>query len=643
MGRVIGIDLGTTNSCVSVMEGGEPTVIANQEGTRTTPSVVAFTDKGERLVGQVAKRQAITNPENTIFSIKRLMGRKFDSPESNEARKKLPYKIVNASNGDAHVEAHGKKYSPPEISAMILQKLKQAAEDYLGQPVTDAVITVPAYFDDSQRQATKDAGKIAGLNVLRIINEPTAASLAYGMDKKKEEKIAVYDLGGGTFDISILEIGEGVVEVKSTNGDTYLGGDDFDIKIMDWLVDEFKKDNGIDLRNDKMALQRLKESAEKAKIELSSAMETEINLPFITADASGPKHLVVKLSRSKFEQLTNDLIQRTIDPCKKALADAGLSASDINEVILVGGQTRTPKVQQVVKEFFGKEPSKGVNPDEVVADGAAIQAGVLKGEVKDVLLLDVTPLSLGIETLGGVFTKLIERNTTIPTKKSQIFSTAADNQPAVTIKICQGEREMAADNKLLGNFELVGIPPAPRGIPQIEVTFDIDANGILHVSAKDKGTGKEQSIRITASSGLSEEEINKMTKDADAHAADDKKKRQLAEAKNEADTLVYTVEKSLKDYGDKVTEDEKQKINAALDKCRNLKDTSTDPDEIKKATEELTTASHKIAEEMYKAGAAGDQGAQPSGGAAGPEESPKDKEDVVEAEFEDTDQEKKDS
>lgn len=639
MGRVIGIDLGTTNSAVAVMQGGEPTIIANQEGTRTTPSVVAFTDKGERLVGQVAKRQAITNPENTIFSIKRLMGRKYDSPEAKEAIKKLPYKISRAANGDAHVEAHNKTYSPPEISAMILQKLKQAAEDYLGEPVTDAVITVPAYFDDSQRQATKDAGKIAGLHVLRIINEPTAASLAYGMDKKKEEKIAVYDLGGGTFDISILEIGEGVVEVKSTNGDTYLGGDDFDLQIMDWLVDEFKKDSGIDLRNDKMALQRLKESAEKAKIELSSAMETEINLPFITADASGPKHMVIKLSRAKLEQLTDDLIQKTIGPCKTALSDAGLSASDIDEVLLVGGQTRTPKVQQVVKEFFGKEASKGVNPDEVVASGAAIQAGVLKGEVKDVLLLDVTPLSLGIETLGGVFTKLIEKNTTIPAKKSQVFSTAADNQPAVTIKICQGEREMAADNKLLGNFELVGIPPAPRGIPQIEVTFDIDANGILHVAAKDKGTGKEQSIRITASSGLSEEEIKKMTADAESHSEEDKKKRKLAEAKNEADTLVYTVEKSLKEYGDKITEDEKQKINSALEKCRNLKDTATEPDELKKAIEELTTASHKIAEEMYKAGAAGAgaAGAQQ----AGAEETQKEKEDVVEAEFEDVDKDKK--
>jgi len=639
MGRVIGIDLGTTNSVVAVMQGGEPTVITNQEGNRTTPSIVAFSDKGERLIGQVAKRQSITNPENTVFSIKRLMGRKVDSREAEEAKKKLPYKIVSAPNNDAHVEAHGKTYSPPEISAMILQKLKQAAEDYLGEPVTDAVITVPAYFDDRQRQATKDAGKIAGLNVLRIINEPTAASLAYGMDKKKEEKIAVYDLGGGTFDISILEIGEGVVEVKATNGDTYLGGDDFDMIVMDWLVEEFKKDSGLDLHNDKMALQRLKEAAEKAKVELSSAMDTEINLPFITADASGPKHLVIKLSRAKFEQLTDDLIQRTIEPCKKALADAGMSASDIDEVILVGGQTRTPKVQQVVKDFFGKEASKGVNPDEVVASGAAIQAGVLKGEVKDVLLLDVTPLSLGIETLGGVFTKLIERNTTIPAKKSQVFSTAADSQPAVTIKICQGEREMANDNKLLGNFELVGIPPAPRGVPQIEVTFDIDANGILHVSAKDKGTGKEQSIRITASSGLSDDEINKMTSDAESHSEEDKRRKALAEAKNEADTLVYSVEKSLKEYGDKVSEDDRQKINSALEKCKNLKDTSTDPDELKKAVEELTTASHKMAEEMYKAGQAGAE--QEAGAQAGTEEAEPDKEDVVEAEFEESDQEKK--
>ncbi len=638
MGRVVGIDLGTTNSVVAVMQGGEPVIIPNQEGSRTTPSVVAFTDKGERLVGQVAKRQAITNPDNTVFSIKRLMGRKYDSPEVDIARKKLPYKIVRAPNGDAHVECHGKVYSPPEISAMILQKLKQAAEDYLGEPVTDAVITVPAYFDDSQRQATKDAGRIAGLNVLRIINEPTAASLAYGMDKKKEERIAVYDLGGGTFDISILEIGEGVIEVKSTNGDTYLGGDDFDNSIMAWLVDEFKKDQGIDLSNDKMALQRLKEAAEKAKIELSSATETEINLPFITADASGPKHLVMKLTRAKFEQLVAEHIEKTIGPCKLALSDAGVSPKDINEIILVGGQTRTPKVQQTVKDFFSKEPSKGVNPDEVVAAGAAIQAGVLKGEVKDVLLLDVTPLSLGIETLGGIFTKLIERNTTIPVRKSQIFSTATDNQPAVTIKVYQGEREMAADNKLLGNFELVGIPPAPRGVPQIEVTFDIDANGILHVSARDKGTGKEQSIRITASSGLTEEEIKRMTTEAEAHAEEDRKKRQLAEAKNEADTIIYTVEKSLRDYGDKIAEDEKRRINDALEKCRRLKDTSTDVDEIRRAIQELTTASHKIAEEMYKSQAAGTQ----QQGGTSTEQTQKEKEEVVEAEFEESDKDKKD-
>ncbi|MBC8412700.1 MAG: molecular chaperone DnaK [Nitrospira sp.] len=639
MGRVIGIDLGTTNSVVAVMQGGEPVVITNQEGNRTTPSVVAFTDKGERLIGQIAKRQAITNPENTMFSIKRLMGRKFNSREAEDAKKKLPYKIENASNGDAHVSAYGTTYSPPEVAAMILQKLKQAAEDYLGEPVTDAVITVPAYFDDSQRQATKDSGKIAGLNVLRIINEPTAAALAYGMDKKKEEKIAVYDLGGGTFDISILEIGEGVVEVKSTHGDTYLGGDDFDLIIMDWLVAEFQKDTGIDLHSDKMSLQRLKESSEKAKIELSSAMETEINLPFITADASGPKHLVMKLSRSKFEQLTNDLIQRTIEPCKKALADAGLSASDIDEIILVGGQTRTPKVQEVVKAFFGKEPSKGVNPDEVVASGAAIQAGVLKGEVKDVLLLDVIPLSLGIETLGGIFTKLIERNTTIPTKKSQTFSTAADNQPAVTIKICQGEREMANDNKLLGNFELVGIPPAPRGMPQIEVTFDLDANGILHVSAKDKGTGKEQSIRITASSGLSDEEINKMTTEAEAHASEDKTRKELAEAKNEADTLIYSVEKSVSEHGDKVSAEDKENITAALEKCKNLKDTTSDPAELKAAIEALTKASHKLAEEIYKETAAASGTSEGAADDASGEQP--DKEDVVEAEFEEADNNKK--
>lgn len=630
MGKAIGIDLGTTNSVVAVVVGGESVVIPNQEGQRTTPSVVAFTDKGERLVGQVAKRQAITNPENTIFSIKRLMGRKYNSPEVQEAKKRLPYKIVEAPNGDAHVEIMGKRYSPPEISAMILQKLKQAAEDYLGEPVTEAVITVPAYFDDSQRQATKDAGRIAGLNVLRIINEPTAAALAYGLDKKKEEKIAVYDLGGGTFDISILEIGEGVIEVKATNGDTYLGGDDFDIRIMDWLIDEFKKQEGIDLRKDRMALQRLKEAAERAKIELSSAMETEINLPFITADASGPKHLLMKLTRAKFEQLVDDLIEKSLEPCRKALSDAGLSTNQIDEVILVGGQTRTPKVQKVVHEFFGKEPHKGVNPDEVVAVGAAIQAAILKGEVKEVLLLDVTPLSLGIETLGGIFTKIIERNTTIPTKKSQIFTTAADNQTAVTIKVYQGEREMAADNKLLGVFELVGIPPAPRGVPQIEVTFDIDANGILHVSAKDLATGKEQSIRITASSGLTEEEIKKMIREAEAHAEEDRRKKQLAEARNDADNVIYTVEKTLRDMGDKISEDEKKRIQEAIEKCRRIKDTSNDINEIKSATEELARASHRIAEELYK------KAGTSQAGSATTSQSKKDEE-VIEAEVEDKD------
>ncbi len=645
MGKAVGIDLGTTNSVVAVVQGGEPVVIPNQEGARTTPSVVAITEKGERLVGQIAKRQSITNPENTIFSIKRLMGRKYISPEVEHARKRLPYRIVEAANNDAHVEIRGKNYSPPEVSAMILQKLKQAAEDYLGESVTEAVITVPAYFDDSQRQATKDAGRIAGLNVLRIINEPTAAALAYGMDKKKEEKIGVYDLGGGTFDISILEIGEGVIEVKSTNGNTYLGGDDFDLRIMDWLVEEFRKDQGIDLKSDKMALQRLKEAAEKAKIELSTAMETEINLPFVTADATGPKHLLMKLTRAKLEQLVGDLIEDTIRPCKNALSDANLSTSNIDEILLVGGQTRTPKVQQTVQNFFGKEPNRSVNPDEVVAVGAAIQAAVLKGDVKEVLLLDVTPLSLGIETLGGIFTKIIERNTTIPTKKSQIFSTATDNQPAVSIKVFQGEREMAADNKLLGNFELIGIPPAPRGVPQVEVTFDIDANGILHVAAKDLGTGKEQSIRITASSGLTEEEIKKMVRDADAHSDEDKRKKQLAEARNEADTLVYTVEKSLKDYGDKLSESEKKDIEEALERCRKAKDTSQEPSEIKSSIENLTSKSHKLAEHLYKgagaqpgadAGAgtgASDAGAQ--AGAKGPEE------EVVEAEFEDVDKDKK--
>jgi len=642
MGKTVGIDLGTTFSVVAVVQAGEPVVIPNQEGNRITPSVVAFTEKGERLVGQIAKRQAITNPENTVFSIKRLMGRKYNTPEVEHARKRLPYKIVEAPNGDAHVEIRGKRYSPPEISAMILQKLKQAAEDYLGETITDAVITAPAYFDDSQRQATKDAGRIAGLNVLRIINEPTAASLAYGMDKKKEEKIAVYDLGGGTFDISILEIGEGVIEVKSTNGNTYLGGDDFDLRIMDWMVEEFNKDQGIDLKKDKMALQRLKEAAERAKIELSTAMETEINLPFVTADASGPKHLLMKLSRSKFEQLVGDLIEGTTGPCKNALADANLSPSNIDEVLLVGGQTRTPKVQQIVQSFFGKEPNKTVNPDEVVAVGAGIQAAVLKGEVKEVLLLDVTPLSLGIETLGGIFTKIIERNTTIPTRKSQIFSTATDNQPAVSIKVCQGEREMASDNKLLGNFELIGIPPAPRGLPQIEVTFDIDANGILHVSAKDLGTGKEQSIKITASSGLNEEEIKRMMRDAESHGEDDKRKKQLAESRNEADTLIYSVEKSLKDYGDKLTESEKKDIEDALERCRKAKDTSNEASEIKSAVEELTSKSHKLAEHIYRTtgakageGTAGTQTGTGTAGAKGPEE------EVVEAEFEDVDKKDK--
>ncbi len=638
MGKAVGIDLGTTFSVVAVVQAGESVVIPNQEGSRITPSVVAITEKGERLVGQIAKRQAITNHENTVFSIKRLMGRKYNSPEVEHARKRLPYKIVEAPNGDAHVEIRGKRYSPPEISAMILQKLKQAAEDYLGEPVADAVITVPAYFDDSQRQATKDAGRIAGLNVLRIINEPTAASLAYGMDKKKEEKIAVYDLGGGTFDISILEIGEGVIEVRSTNGNTYLGGDDFDIKIMDWMVEEFNKDQGIDLKKDKMALQRLKEAAEKAKIELSTATETDINLPFVTADATGPKHLLMKLSRAKFEQLVGDLIEQSIGPCKSALSDANLSPPSIDEVLLVGGQTRTPKVQQTVQSFFGKEPNKTVNPDEVVAVGAAIQGAVLKGEVKEVLLLDVTPLSLGIETLGGIFTKIIERNTTIPTRKSQIFSTATDNQPAVSIKVCQGEREMAADNKLLGNFELIGIPPAPRGLPQVEVTFDIDANGILHVSAKDLGTGKEQSIRITASSGLSEEEIKKMMRDAEAHSGEDKRKKELAEVRNDADTLIYTVEKSLRDYGDKLTESEKKDIQDAIERCKKVKDTSNEISEIKSAIENLTTTSHKLAEHIYKgAGAqagAGAAGAGAQAGAKGPEE------EVVEAEFEDVDKDK---
>ena len=632
MGKLIGIDLGTTNSCVAVMEGGDPVVIANAEGSRTTPSIVAFTEGGERLVGQTAKRQAVTNPENTVFAVKRLIGRKYDSSEVQSDIKILPYKISKASNGDASLSVRGKDYSPAEISAMILQKMRETAEDYLGEKITEAVITVPAYFNDSQRQATKDAGRIAGLKVERIINEPTAASLSFGLDKKGDRKIAVFDLGGGTFDISILEIGDGVFEVKSTNGDTHLGGEDFDLRIIEYLADEFKKDQGIDLRNDKMALQRLKEGGEKAKVELSGSMETDVNLPFITADASGPKHLNIKLTRAKLEALVDDLVEKVVKPCNTALKDSGLKTSDIDEVILVGGMTRMPRVQAKVKEIFGKEPSKGVNPDEVVAAGAAIQGGVLTGDVKDVLLLDVTPLSLGIETLGGVSTKLIEKNTTIPTKKSQIFSTAADNQPAVEIHVLQGEREMAGGNKTLGRFQLVGIPAAPRGMPQIDVTFDIDANGIVSVSAKDMGTGKEQSIKITASSGLSEEEIDSLIKDAEMHADEDKKKRELIDARNMADSMIYTTEKSMKEAGDKVDEATKGNINQAIESLKKAME-GDDTEDIKRLTDELTQASHKLAEAMYAQASQQQEQAEGTTGAESAAGAEKD-EDVVDADFE---------
>ncbi|MCW6509547.1 molecular chaperone DnaK [Lichenifustis flavocetrariae] len=622
MAKVIGIDLGTTNSCVAVMEGSSPKVIENAEGARTTPSIVAFTDDGERLVGQPAKRQGVTNPERTFFAIKRLIGRTFDDPMTKKDIGLVPYKITKAPNGDAWVSSDNKPYSPSQISAFILQKMKETAESYLGQTVTQAVITVPAYFNDAQRQATKDAGKIAGLEVLRIINEPTAAALAYGLDKRAAGTIAVYDLGGGTFDVSVLEIGDGVFEVKSTNGDTFLGGEDFDNRLVEYFVEEFKKDNTVDLRKDKLALQRLKEAAEKAKIELSSATQTDINLPYITADASGPKHLALKLTRAKFEALVDDLIQKTVEPCRKALKDAGLSAGEIDEVVLVGGMTRMPKVQEIVKQFFGKEPHKGVNPDEVVAIGAAVQAGVLQGDVKDVLLLDVTPLSLGIETLGGVFTRLIDRNTTIPTKKSQVFSTAEDSQTAVTIRVFQGEREMAADNKVLGQFDLVGIPAAPRGIPQIEVTFDIDANGIVNVTAKDKATNKEQQIRIQASGGLSDADIDKMVKDAELHAADDKKRRELIDARNQAEAMIHSTEKSLAEYGDKVSAADKSAVEGAIAALRPALE-GEDVEVIKARTNELMQASMKLGEAMYKA--------QASGGESAP--AAEENDDVIDADF----------
>jgi molecular chaperone DnaK len=639
MGKIIGIDLGTTNSVVAVMEGGQPTVIANQEGSRTTPSVVAFTKSGERLVGQVAKRQAITNPENTVFSIKRFMGRRYD--EVTEEMKMVPYKVVRGENGDARVDISGKKYSPPEISAMILTKLKEAAEAYLGQKVTQAVITVPAYFNDAQRQATKDAGKIAGLEVMRIINEPTAAALAYGLDKKKNETIAVYDFGGGTFDISILEVGEGVVEVKSTNGDTHLGGDNIDQRIIDWIISEFKREQGIDLSRDQMALQRLKEAAEKAKMELSTLLESEINLPFITADATGPRHLTKKLTRAHFEQMVEDIVQRSVGPCKQALADASVTPNQINEVVLVGGQTRMPRIQQIVRDLFGKEPHKGVNPDEVVAVGAAVQGGVLGGEVKDVLLLDVTPLSLGIETLGGVFTKLIERNTTIPTRKSEVFSTAADNQPSVEIKVFQGERTMAQHNRLLGVFQLGNIPPAPRGIPQIEVTFDIDANGILNVTAKDRATNNEQKITITSSSGLSKDEVEKMAKDAESHAAEDRQQRDTIEARNRADAMIYNVEKTLKEHRSKISDSDARTIEEALQETRKAMQDGADVATLNAAIDKLTAASHKLAEAMYKSASqqpgGGPQAPGAEGGQPGGE---KKKDDVVDAEFVDVDDKK---